>query len=170
LEWCEVRIKIFFAFTAVIFACAALFATAALADEGKISLPEIRNWECGELRETEFDSVSGAHGYWQERSYRIGPGVRVRAILMVGGGPKFIGGYLDGVDSDDGPWGSGGEYKTFTLAAANDGHPLPAILETHPLIGSSLIVKAEGWTLTVEAGPYEADEGDLRDAAALLSF
>jgi hypothetical protein len=167
LEWCKVRVKIF---SAAVFICAALFTTAALADGARVSLPAISGWDCGDLRETEFDSVSGAHGYWQVRCYNIGPGVRVKATLMAGGGPKFIGNYRVGVDSGDGPWGSGCKYKTFPLAAAGDGGTLPAILETHPLIGSSLTVKAEGWTLTVEAGPYEADEADLRGAAARLSF
>ncbi|MDR1915356.1 MAG: hypothetical protein LBQ58_02130 [Synergistaceae bacterium] len=127
------------------------------------TLPAVPGWQCGELKEVEFDAVSGNQGFWQERDYRTPGGVSFKAVIMGGKGPKYYNQPPDGVISDDGPLGSGGTYRTVTVGGYR------AVLETHPLLGISLAVNAfkSGYVLTIEGSAW-LSESDLIDAAQTL--
>jgi hypothetical protein len=128
-----------------------------------VSLPEVRGWECGEPRVISFDSVSGSQGFWWERDYRTPEGTRFKATLMGGKGPKYYNQPAHGIESDDGPFGSGGTYETIMVGGYR------AVLETHPILGVSLAVNASdaGCVLTLEAGNW-TPPGEIIGAAEIL--
>ncbi|MDR3331825.1 MAG: hypothetical protein LBT08_04285 [Synergistaceae bacterium] len=154
---------------AAFLACFAFLAAVAGADDERLSLPEIKGWTSGELRETTLDTVSGNQGCWQERNYRTESGVNVRAILTSGAGPRFHGNISQSVDSSDGPFGSGSRYRTLSIEVG-DGLPLLAALETHPLLGRSIAIKTPLGTLTMESDSFSADDEDFVSIATRLAL
>ena len=121
-------------------------------------LPDIKNWQNGELRTTSFDALSGNKGKWLERNYRTNNGTTFKAIWMEGEGPK---GWkaVEPASSKD-IWG-GVEAEKLTIGGEE------AILEHRPVVGYSLVISIgkEG-VLTMESA--NADKRDLLDAAETL--
>lgn len=142
-----------FALTAFIIAL--LFA--AVPSFAKYTLPEIAGAECGELRTTQLETVSGNRGVWLEREYRTYGGDTFTATWMEGSGEKrwFI--PKDKISAEDGPLGTGAEYETLQVRGNN------AVFEDHPIVGLSLAVKIEKvGTLTVDS--------QNSDKESLISF
>jgi hypothetical protein len=125
------------------------------------ALPEIPGWINGELRKTEFDTVSGKRGFWLERDYRNNAGVPFHAVWMEGSGDKGWAPPEKEVSADDGPLGTGASYKTLSVKGEK------AILEHHPVTGYSLSVKVgKKGTLTLES--IIAAEEEMTAAAEVL--
>ncbi len=125
------------------------------------ALPEIPRWINGELRKTEFDTVSGKRGFWLERDYRNNAGVPFHAVWMEGSGDKGWTPPEKETSADDGPLGTGASYKTLSVKGEK------AILEHHPVTGYSLSVKAgKKGTLTLES--IIATEEEITAAAEVL--
>ncbi len=117
------------------------------------ALPEIRGWINGELRKTEFDTVSGKRGFWLERSYRNTFGVPFHAVWMEGSGDKGWSPPDKTISADDGPIGSGASYRTLSVTGQR------SILEHHPVTGFSISVKAGNkGTLTLESNIAAEEE------------
>ncbi len=130
--------------------------------QGMPNLPDVPGWICGELRTTNLDTVSGNQGVWLQRDYRAVSGLPIRATLMVGKGPKMLRFPPMNVDVNDGPLGSGCTYRTFEIG----GHA--AIVETHPVLGVSVIVNMDGGYLTLESSDYGVSGEDVVAAATSL--
>lgn len=126
------------------------------------SLPDVPGWICGEQRTTNLDTVSGNQGAWLQRDYRAASGVPIRATLMTGKGPKMLRFPPEGIDANDGPLGSGCTYRTIEI----DGRP--AVVETHPVLGVSLLVNLGSGYLTLESGDYGLSAEDVVTAASAL--
>lgn len=125
------------------------------------ALPEIPGWINGELRKTEFDTVSGKRGFWLERDYRNNAGVPFHAVWMEGSGDKGWTPPGNEISADDGPLGTGASYKTLSVKGEK------AILEHHPVTGYSLSVKVgKKGTLTLES--LIAAEEEMSAAAEVL--
>ncbi|NLD05846.1 MAG: hypothetical protein GX672_08150 [Synergistaceae bacterium] len=125
------------------------------------ALPEIEGWINGELRKTEFDTVSGKRGFWLERDYRHTVGVPFHAVWMEGSGDKGWTPPEKEISADDGPLGTGASYKTLYVMGEK------AILEHHPVTGYSLSVKVgKKGTLTLES--IIATEEEMAAAAEVL--
>jgi hypothetical protein len=125
------------------------------------ALPEIPGWINGELRKTEFDTVSGKRGFWLERDYRNNAGVPFHAVWMEGSGDKGWTPPGNEISADDGPLGTGASYKTLSVKGEK------AILEHHPVTGYSLSVKVgKKGTLTLES--IIAAEEEMTAAAEVL--
>lgn len=124
-------------------------------------LPEISGWINGELRNTEFDTVSGKRGLWLERSYRNSSGVPFHAVWIEGSGEKGWSPSDKPVSADDGPLGNGANYRTISIDEQK------ALIEYHPVTGLSLSVKAgTKGTLTLESNI--ANEEEIISAAQTL--
>lgn len=128
---------------------------------GKETLPQISGWINGELRMTEFDTVSGKRGLWLERNYRNNAGVPFHAVWIEGSGEKGWSPSDKAISADDGPLGNGATYRTISIDEQK------ALLEYHPVTGLSLSVKAgiKG-TLTLESNI--ANEEEIISAAQTL--
>ena len=127
----------------------------------KEALPEISGWINGELRMTEFDTVSGKRGLWLERSYRNSSGVPFHAVWIEGSGEKGWSPSDKAESEDDGPLGSGASYRTISIDQQG------ALIEYHPVTGLSLSVKAgTKGTLTLESNV--ANEEEIISAAQTL--
>ncbi len=125
------------------------------------ALPEIPGWIHGELRKTEFDTVSGKRGFWLERDYRNNAGVPFHAVWMEGSGDKGWTPPGNEISADDGPLGTGASYKTLSVKGEK------AIIEHHPVTGYSLSVKVgKKGTLTLES--LIATEEEMTAAAEVL--
>ena len=125
------------------------------------ALPEIPGWINGELRKTEFDTVSGKRGFWLERDYRNNAGVPFHAVWMEGSGDKGWTPPGNEISADDGPLGTGASYKTLSVKGEK------AIIEHHPVTGYSLSVKVgKKGTLTLES--LIAAEEEMSAAAEVL--
>lgn len=125
------------------------------------ALPEIPGWINGELRKTEFDTVSGKRGFWLERDYRNNAGVPFHAVWMEGSGDKGWTPPGNEISADDGPLGTGASYKTLSVKGEK------AIIEHHPVTGYSLSVKVgKKGTLTLES--LIAAEEEMTAAAEVL--
>ena len=125
------------------------------------ALPEIPGWINGELRKTEFDTVSGKRGFWLERDYRNNAGVPLHAVWMEGSGDKGWTPPGNEISADDGPLGTGASYKTLSVKGEK------AIIEHHPVTGYSLSVKVgKKGTLTLES--LIAAEEEMSAAAEVL--
>lgn len=125
------------------------------------ALPEIEGWINGELRKTEFDTVSGKRGFWLERDYRNTVGVPFHTVWMEGSGDKGWTPPDKEISADDGPLGTGASYKTLSVKGEK------AILEHHPVTGYSLSVKvSKKGTLTLES--IIASEEEMAAAAEVL--
>ena len=125
------------------------------------ALPEIPGWINGELRKTEFDTVSGKRGFWLERDYRNNAGVPLHAVWMEGSGDKGWTPPGNEISADDGPLGTGASYKTLSVKGEK------AIIEHHPVTGYSLSVKVgKKGTLTLES--LIAAEEEMTAAAEVL--
>ena len=123
--------------------------------------PAIPGWINGELRKTEFDTVSGKRGFWRERDYRNSAGVPFHAVWMEGSGDKGWTPPEKEISADDGPLGTGASYKTLSVKGEK------AILEHRPVTGFRLSVKAgKKGTLTLES--IIAPEAELTAAAEVL--
>jgi hypothetical protein len=124
---------------------------AASSAAGTPTLPEISGWRCGELRSVQLDSVSGNHGYWQERDYRTPDGISIKATLTYGTGPKFYNQPPNGVVFNGDFPGSGSSYEIISIAGQR------ALVEKDPLLGYAVAVNAfeKKFTLTVECGRFE---------------
>lgn len=126
------------------------------------ALPEITGWINGELRKTEFDTVSGKRGFWLERDYRNNAGVPFHAVWMEGSGDKGWTPPGNEISADDGPLGTGASYKTLSVKGEK------AIIEHHPVTGYSLSVKVgKKGTLTLES--LIATEEEMTAAAEVLA-
>lgn len=130
--------------------------------QGAPNLPDVPGWICGELRTTNLDTVSGNQGVWSQRDYRAASGLPIRATLMTGKGPKMLRFPPMKVDANDGPLGSGCTYRTLEIG----GHA--AIVETHPVLGVSVVVSLDGGYLTLESGDYGVTAEDATAAASSL--
>ncbi|MDR1515332.1 MAG: hypothetical protein LBS45_06525 [Synergistaceae bacterium] len=119
-------------------------------------------WTCGELKIVRFDAVSGSQGFWQERDYRTGNGVSLKAILMGGKGPAMLNVPAPEYESADGPLGAGRTYKTFFVG------DYPALLERDRFLGISLALKTPDAALTIETPPGPEDEDVIGLALTLL--
>lgn len=125
------------------------------------ALPEIQGWINGELRKTEFDTVSGKRGFWLERDYRNNAGVPFHAVWMEGSGDKGWTPPEKEISADDGPLGTGASYRTLSVKGEK------AILELHPVTGYSISVKVgKKGTLTLES--IIANEEEIIGAAEVL--
>lgn len=125
------------------------------------ALPEIPGWINGELRKTEFDTVSGKRGFWLERDYRNNAGVPFHAVWMEGSGDKGWTPPEKEISADDGPLGTGASYRTLSVKGEK------AILEHHPVTGYSLSVKVgKKGTLTLES--IISDGKEITAAAEIL--
>ena len=125
------------------------------------ALPEITGWINGELRKTEFDTVSGKRGFWLEREYRNNAGAPFHAVWMEGSGDKGWTPAEKEISADDGPLGAGASYRTLSVKGEK------AILEHHPVTGYSLSVKVgKKGTLTLES--IIANEEEIIVAAGVL--
>ena len=134
------------------FIFSALTAAGALA-QNIDALTEIDGWTNGELRKTEFDTVSGKRGFWLERDYRNTVGVPFRAVWMEGSGDKGWAPSDKEISADDGLLGSGAIYKTIAIKGEK------AIIEHHPITGYSLSVKVgKKGTLTLESNVANEEE------------
>ena len=117
------------------------------------ALTEIDGWINGELRKTEFDTVSGKRGFWLERDYRNTVGVPFHAVWMEGSGDKGWTPSDKEISADDCLLGSGAVYKTIAIKGEK------AIIEHHPITGYSLSVKVEKkGTLTLESNVANQEE------------
>jgi hypothetical protein len=130
--------------------------------EAELSLGSPESWRSGELRAVLLDTVSGEQGFWLERDYRTSYGFSLKATLMGGKGPVMHNIPPEGLDSDDGPLGSGGEYKTFKIGE------LPALIERNPATGPALAVVLDGAVLTLESASYGLSDDDLISCARAL--
>jgi hypothetical protein len=126
-------------------------------------LPEIPGWQNGECRVTGLETVSGGHGFWAERSYRVPNGGAFKATLMTGKGPAFLYPPASGVSDGDGPLGEGAAYETFRIGDNE------AILESHPILGISLSLCLPNGVLTLESGAYSMERKHIVDAAETLA-
>ncbi|NLX85084.1 MAG: hypothetical protein GXZ00_05660 [Synergistaceae bacterium] len=125
------------------------------------ALTEIDGWINGELRETEFDTVSGKRGFWLERDYRNNVGVPFHAVWMEGSGDKGWTPSEKTISADDGLLGTGAVYKTISIKDDK------ALIEHHPILGYSLSVKVgKKGTLTLESNI--ANEEEMISAAEIL--
>lgn len=122
-------------------------------------LPVFDDWQCGDERSVELTSLTGVRGVWCERAYRTSAG-RFKAVLMTGNGPKFFNApsfdesrtLVDGVE--------------FSVVR-KDGRDL--YVETHPLLGCSVSVKAGPSMLTLESSRYELSADDMQRAALRIA-
>lgn len=126
------------------------------------SLPEVPNWVCGELRETNLETVSGNQGIWLQRDYRSDEGATIRATLMAGKGPRMLRFPPENLDVNDGPLGSGCTYRTLEIRGRK------AVVETHPLLGVSVFVNLGDGYLTLERSGYGLSESDVIPATITL--
>lgn len=139
-----------------------LIAPSLVSAQGTPSLPEIPGWDCGTLRTTNFDTVSGNQGTWLQRDYRSASGASFRATLMTGKGPSMPGFPPDGIDTNDGFIGVGSSYRTLEICGYR------ATAEIHPVLGASVAVKLADGYLTLESGPYGMSAEELIDVSSQL--
>lgn len=141
-----------------------IFSTAqAAASQQPITLPTLDEWQCGELRTSDLQTVSGNYGSWQARTYRAPGGIAIQATLMTGKGPRALTRPPVDARSVDGALGSGATYKTW-----KDGERL-AILEHHPILGYALSIEADDFILTLESKSGAATEELLARTAHQLA-
>jgi hypothetical protein len=131
-------------------------------EAASLSLPEIGGWECGELRSTDFDAVSGNQGSWLERDYRTPSRVSIKAVLMVGKGPGELRAPPPGTNASTSVYGDGGTFRTFVMEG------FPAILENRPILGLALSVHLDGATATFESDTFALAEDDFIEAASVI--
>jgi hypothetical protein len=149
-------------FRPIAFFMVLIFCGAALAADAPM-LPIMPGWQCGELKSVQLDSVSGNHGYWQERDYRTPEGLSLKATLTFGAGPKFYNQPPNGVVSSGDFPGSGASYEILSISGYR------ALVEKDPLLGYSVAVNAfeRKFTLTIECGRFEK-RGDVISCAEAL--
>lgn len=141
------------------FLLAAAIAALAASQASAAELPEIDGWMCGPLRETQLDAVSGHHGQWLEREYRMANGAKFLAVWMEGAGPKL---WKPVTEVGENGETSGGEGAEKISVAGRD-----AMLESRPVLGLSLVVKlGKDGVLTLES--QSADKDELARAAETL--
>lgn len=121
--------------------------------EETISFPEIPGWNKGEVTTTELETPSGDQGSWSELTYsRETDRHSILVVVLKGPGTSWSGLPKGNVSAKDGPIGSGATYRTTTILN------FPAVLEIHPLTGSSLVVTpSEDTTFTFEAAFEDVD-------------
>ena len=123
-------------------------------------LPEIGGWQCGELRVTKLDTVSGNKGQWLERDYRTAAGTPFHAVWIDGAGEKNWNVQTNAATNSD---GAGASY-TLTDVSGNK-----AVLERQPVTGISLTVKIDKLgTLTLESNNATTDEEITSAAVSLI--
>jgi len=124
-------------------------------------LPYVEGWINGDIRVTVLDTVSGSRGTWAERDYRTADGVPFHAVWLDGAGCKSWDIKNTVISADDGPLGSGANYKTLIVAGEN------AEIEHHPIMGYSLSIKVgDLGVLTLES--KISTEKELIDAGKML--
>ncbi|MDR1482666.1 MAG: hypothetical protein LBI74_08585 [Synergistaceae bacterium] len=144
------------------FALASVMLASGLCEAALPSLPEIDGWECGELRSTDFNAVSGNQGIWLERDYRSPSRVPIKAVLMAGKGPGELGALQPGIDASTALYGDGGTFRTLVTEG------FPSILENRPILGLSLSVNLGGATATFESSAFALAEDDFIEAASVI--
>ena len=143
--------KLILAIAAVLFFALPVFASA--------GLPDISGWQCGALRVTKLDTVSGNKGQWLERDYRTAAGAPFHAVWLDGAGEKNWNASPSPVVSD----GAGATYKTAEVSGCL------AVIERHPVTGVSLAVKVDKLgTLTLESNNATTDDEALAAADAII--
>lgn len=135
----------------LIFSCAAF-----AADSGR--LPEIKDWENGQLRTTELGAISGNKGTWLERTYKTKAGTPFRAVWVDGAAAK--GWEPNEMNSQGGEIWGGETFKNVTVGDKK------AVLEYRPVVGYSLVIGFKDGVLTLES--QVASEKNLLAAAAEL--
>ena len=146
--------------SAVLMCLIFIMAAASAGAENVPALPDINGWQCGEIRNTELEAVSGNQGYWQERDYRTDGGVPFKATLLWGSGPKFYNQPSAGTIA-------GAGQATYEIVQIGG---FKSTIERDPVLGYSVAVNAfeRKFSLTVECGPH-IDRGELlRSVEALL--
>jgi len=128
--------------------------------ENSPSLPEIEGWQCGEMRVVHLDAVSGNQGDWQERDYRTGGGISLKATLLSGSGPRFYNQPPAGVSNSAGQT----TYEIISIGG------FKSTIERDPVLGYSIAVNAfdKKFSLTVESGPFVDRAMLLRSVEVLL--
>lgn len=138
---------------------AAFLSTASIAADIP-TLPKIKGWKCGELKQTKFNTVSGYRGQWLEREYRTNEGVPIHAIWIDGAGPKGWEVPDENSNTHKGYMPPQATYKTLKVA----GHR--AAFEQDQMMGISLAIRLPNGVLTLES--LMATEAEAISAAEII--
>ncbi|MDO4987409.1 MAG: hypothetical protein Q4E17_00040 [Synergistes sp.] len=123
------------------------------------TLPEIKGWNNGAVKEARLDGVNGDHGMWIERTYRSPDGLMFNGVLVSGDGAKLWN--IDSSVSGDIVEYDGYSAKRLTVSGRK------AVIEVRPVRGASLIVALDKNNLLTLESPF-ADTDKLVRAADVL--
>lgn len=121
----------------------------------QVSLPVVAGWQMQDVLSAELSTVSGNHGYWQEKVYRTENGIAVKAILLTGKGPGTLRNLSDNTHNNNDVSETGNIYEHCVTSYG------PAIFESHPVLGQTLTLVFNGNILSVETQGYSVDQPAL---------